>query len=34
MDGTTHTETQDDVWSVAGRTFTSRLIIGTGKYKD
>ena len=24
----------DDVWSVAGRIFRSRLIIGTGKYKD
>jgi thiazole synthase len=24
----------DDSWSVAGRTFRSRLIIGTGKYKD
>ena len=24
----------DDVWSVAGRTFRSRLIVGTGKYKD
>ena len=24
----------DDAWTVAGRTFTSRLIIGTGKYKD
>ena len=23
-----------DTWTVAGRTFTSRLIIGTGKYKD
>jgi thiazole synthase len=23
-----------DSWSVAGRSFTSRLIIGTGKYKD
>jgi thiazole synthase len=23
-----------DSWTVAGRTFTSRLIIGTGKYKD
>jgi thiazole synthase len=23
-----------DKWSVAGRTFTSRLIVGTGKYKD
>jgi thiazole synthase len=25
---------QDDTWSVAGRTFKSRLIVGTGKYKD
>ena len=25
---------QDDRWSVAGRTFNSRLIVGTGKYKD
>ena len=25
---------QDDSWTVAGRTFTSRLIIGTGKYRD
>jgi len=24
----------DDSWSVAGRTFSSRLIVGTGKYKD
>ena len=24
----------DDTWEVAGRRFTSRLIIGTGKYKD
>jgi thiazole synthase len=24
----------DDTWSVAGRTFTSRLIVGTGKYKS
>jgi thiazole synthase len=31
MDGSTHLE---DTWSVAGRTFRSRLIIGTGKYKD
>jgi thiazole synthase len=23
-----------DTWTVAGRTFSSRLIIGTGKYKD
>jgi thiazole synthase len=26
--------TTDDSWTVAGRTFTSRLIVGTGKYKD
>jgi thiazole synthase len=25
---------QDDTWSVAGQSFTSRLIVGTGKYKD
>ncbi len=31
MDGSTHSE---DIWSVAGRTFRSRLIVGTGKYKD
>ena len=31
MDGSQQTE---DVWSVAGRTFRSRLIVGTGKYKD
>ncbi|ATI56619.1 sulfur carrier protein ThiS [Sphingomonas melonis] len=24
----------DDTWSVAGKTFRSRLIVGTGKYKD
>ena len=24
----------DDSWTVAGRTFASRLIVGTGKYKD
>ena len=23
-----------DSWSVAGKTFTSRLIVGTGKYKS
>ena len=23
-----------DTWTVAGQTFTSRLIVGTGKYKD
>ena len=31
MDGSQQT---DDTWSVAGRTFRSRLIVGTGKYKD
>jgi thiazole synthase len=31
MDGSQPTH---DTWSVAGRTFTSRLIVGTGKYKD
>jgi thiazole synthase len=25
---------QQDTWTVAGQTFTSRLIVGTGKYKD
>ena len=30
-----HTETQaDDTWQVAGRSFRSRLVVGTGKYKD
>jgi thiazole synthase len=28
------TPTLADSWEVAGRTFTSRLIVGTGKYKD
>ena len=32
MDGTT--TAQADTWTVAGRTFHSRLIVGTGKYKD
>ena len=27
-------ESGADTWTVAGRTFTSRLIVGTGKYKD
>ena len=31
MDGSIQPE---DTWTVAGRTFTSRLIVGTGKYKD
>jgi thiazole synthase len=25
---------EEDAWTVAGRTFRSRLIVGTGKYKD
>jgi thiazole synthase len=25
---------RDDTWTVAGRTFRSRLIVGTGKYRD
>ncbi len=28
------TQTSPDTWTVAGRTFTSRLIVGTGKYAD
>ena len=28
------TAAAEDSWSVAGRTFRSRLIVGTGKYKD
>ncbi|MCM8557393.1 bifunctional sulfur carrier protein/thiazole synthase protein [Sphingomicrobium sediminis] len=28
------TDSNNDTWTVAGRTFTSRLIVGTGKYKD
>ncbi|MBV9117648.1 MAG: thiazole synthase, partial [Acetobacteraceae bacterium] len=24
----------DDAWTLAGRRFRSRLIVGTGKYKD
>src|SRR5688572_23643345 len=27
-------QSQDDNWTVAGRTFRSRLIVGTGKYKS
>src|SRR5688572_21027205 len=27
-------EPNTDTWTVAGRTFTSRLIVGTGKYED
>jgi len=32
MDGSQ--TTTEDAWTVAGRTFRSRLIVGTGKYKD
>jgi thiazole synthase len=28
------TDSATDTWTVAGRTFTSRLIVGTGKYRD
>lgn len=28
------TESTNDTWTVAGKTFRSRLIVGTGKYKD
>ena len=28
------TAADEDTWTVAGRTFRSRLIVGTGKYKD
>ncbi|WP_158918342.1 thiazole synthase [Caulobacter sp. S45] len=31
---TTLATESEDVWTVAGRTFRSRLIIGTGKYRD
>jgi thiazole synthase len=30
----TETAQAEDAWTLAGRTFRSRLIIGTGKYKD
>lgn len=32
--GGDHQAVNDDAWTVAGRTFRSRLIVGTGKYKD
>ena len=32
--GGDHSSTGDDTWTVAGHTFRSRLIVGTGKYKD
>ncbi|MEA2743661.1 MAG: hypothetical protein QOG25_2032, partial [Acetobacteraceae bacterium] len=36
MDGSIAPENPvtDDTWTVAGRTFSSRLIVGTGRYKD
>ena len=30
----THMTTTDDTWTLGSRTFRSRLIVGTGKYKD
>lgn len=30
----TTTETSEDTWTLAGRTLRSRLLVGTGKYKD
>jgi thiazole synthase len=32
--GGDHAAVDDDSWTVAGHTFRSRLIVGTGKYKD
>ena len=32
--GGDHRGNDNDTWTVAGRTFSSRLIVGTGKYKD
>lgn len=32
--GGDHTASAPDTWTVAGRNFKSRLIVGTGKYKD
>ncbi|BDW80983.1 thiazole synthase [Erythrobacter sp. Dej080120_24] len=32
--GGDHQAVSEDTWTVAGRTFRSRLIVGTGKYKD
>jgi thiazole synthase len=34
MDGILATAQDEDCWTVAGRSFRSRLIVGTGKYKD
>ena len=32
--GGDHARVDEDTWTVAGKTFRSRLIVGTGKYKD
>jgi thiazole synthase len=32
--GGDHARVDEDSWTVAGKTFRSRLIVGTGKYKD
>ena len=29
-----HTETNNDVLAIAGKTYASRLLVGSGKYKD
>ncbi len=34
VDVTHGNDTLNDTWTVAGRTFRSRLIVGTGKYRD
>src|SRR3954469_13060944 len=34
MDGSRTPQSSTDTWQVAGRSFTSRLIVGTGKYKS
>src|SRR5829696_3241745 len=34
MDGIPSQITDNDTWEVAGRRFRSRLIVGTGRYKD
>jgi thiazole synthase len=34
MDGIPATPAADEGWSVAGRRFRSRLVVGTGRYKD
>jgi thiazole synthase len=34
MDGLPGTQATDEGWTVAGRHFRSRLIVGTGRYKD